>query len=42
MPRAESARVDAVRSFNRFYTTRIGTLRGGFLQSSFSREFELS
>ena len=38
MPRAAAAgaRVDAVRGFNRFYTTRIGALREGFLQSAFS------
>lgn len=31
-----AARIDAVRGFNRFYTTRIGALREGFLQSTFS------
>src|SRR5579872_5627257 len=36
MPRDPSARIDAVRSFNRFYTTRIGALREGFLASPFS------
>ncbi|MGH7659353.1 MAG: bifunctional helix-turn-helix transcriptional regulator/GNAT family N-acetyltransferase [Vulcanimicrobiaceae bacterium] len=36
MPLDAAARIDGVRRFNRFYTTRIGALREGFLQSSFS------
>src|SRR5881397_1409084 len=31
-----AARVQAARRFNRFYTTRIGLLRPGYLRSSFS------
>jgi len=32
----EDERVDAVRSFNRFYTRQIGLLQNGYLNSSFS------
>ena len=36
MPAASSARVSAVRRFNRFYTRQIGVLRKGYLDSPFS------
>jgi DNA-binding MarR family transcriptional regulator/GNAT superfamily N-acetyltransferase len=36
MAKSATARVDAVRRFNRFYTRRIGVLRKGFLDSPFS------
>ena len=36
MPATSSARVSAVRRFNRFYTRQIGVLRKGYLDSPFS------
>jgi DNA-binding MarR family transcriptional regulator len=33
---SEDQRVDAIRSFNRFYTRQIGLLQNGYLNSSFS------
>jgi len=36
MPKASTERIAAVRSFNRFYTKKIGMLREGMLESRFS------